>query len=265
MFRFFRQIRQHLLTENKFSKYLLYAIGEILLVVIGILIALQVDNWNEQREQRQTARRYLASLIEDVTADVDQFQRRSDQALFRFHSGQQLLKWIGEAPVSLRPEETISPLTAQNTIWQNQLPNEPDSLFLALSFLWSIRAASPGISRSTINEMMSTGAFSYFGNKRLKDAINYYYNDIDWRFGEEFKSHRQETIDFWSNSLLKSGVLAQDISTVEDPLDLIRNNTERIGYLRAVIRSAWFEAHSLNILQVQGHELIQKIKKELEP
>lgn len=236
-----------------------------MLVVIGILIALQVDNWRQQREQQETARRYLASLIVAVTADVDQFQRKSDHALFKFHSGQQLLKWIGEAPVHLRPEEEIGPLTAQNMIWPNPLPNEPDSLFLALSFLWSIREALPVISRSTINEMTSTGAFSYLGNKRLKDAINYYYNDIDWRFGEQLKTRRQERIDLWSNSLLKSGVLAQDISTVENPLDLIRNNTERIGYLRAIIRSAWFEAHSLNILNVQAHKLIQKINKELEP
>ena len=48
MIKFFRKIRQRLLTENKFSKYLLYAFGEILLVVIGILIALQINNWNEE-------------------------------------------------------------------------------------------------------------------------------------------------------------------------------------------------------------------------
>ena len=47
MIKFFRKIRQRLLTENKFSKYLIYAIGEIVLVVIGILIALQINNWNE--------------------------------------------------------------------------------------------------------------------------------------------------------------------------------------------------------------------------
>ena len=50
MIKFFRKIRQRLLTENKFSKYLIYAIGEIVLVVIGILIALQVNNWNEIRK-----------------------------------------------------------------------------------------------------------------------------------------------------------------------------------------------------------------------
>lgn len=55
MIKFFRKIRQKLLSENKFSRYLLYAIGEILLVVIGILIALQVNNWNEiKKAQAET-------------------------------------------------------------------------------------------------------------------------------------------------------------------------------------------------------------------
>ena len=52
MLRFFRNIRQNLLTENRVSKYLLYAVGEILLVVIGILIALQLDNLNEAKKER---------------------------------------------------------------------------------------------------------------------------------------------------------------------------------------------------------------------
>jgi len=50
MIKFFRKIRRQLLTENRFSKYLLYAIGEIVLVVIGILIALQINIWNENRK-----------------------------------------------------------------------------------------------------------------------------------------------------------------------------------------------------------------------
>ena len=49
MIHFFRKIRYQLFTNNKFSKYLLYAIGEIVLVVIGILIALQINNWNNQK------------------------------------------------------------------------------------------------------------------------------------------------------------------------------------------------------------------------
>ena len=51
MIKFFRRIRQRLLSENRFSKYLIYAIGEIILVVIGILIAIQVSNWNDRRKE----------------------------------------------------------------------------------------------------------------------------------------------------------------------------------------------------------------------
>lgn len=50
MIKFFRKIRQNLLMENKTGKYLKYAFGEIILVMIGILLALQVNNWNEDRK-----------------------------------------------------------------------------------------------------------------------------------------------------------------------------------------------------------------------
>lgn len=69
MLRFFRKIRQHLLTDNKFNKYLLYAIGEILLVVIGILIAFQVDNWNEKRKDRLKLKIAMESLRNDILQD----------------------------------------------------------------------------------------------------------------------------------------------------------------------------------------------------
>lgn len=62
MIKFFRKIRQRLLTENKFSKYLLYAIGEIVLVVIGILIALQINNQNILKQEIKIERTYLIDL-----------------------------------------------------------------------------------------------------------------------------------------------------------------------------------------------------------
>ncbi|MBC3759799.1 hypothetical protein H7U19_15405 [Hyunsoonleella sp. SJ7] len=65
MIKFFRKIRQKLLSENKFSKYLLYAIGEIVLVVIGILIALQINNLNEERKLLNKRDSLISSLIED--------------------------------------------------------------------------------------------------------------------------------------------------------------------------------------------------------
>jgi len=62
MIKFFRKIRQNMIKENKVSKYMLYAIGEIVLVVIGILIALQVNNWNENRISRTKEKLVLKEL-----------------------------------------------------------------------------------------------------------------------------------------------------------------------------------------------------------
>ena len=67
MIKFFRKIRQKLLTENKFSKYILYAIGEIILVVIGILIALQINNWNLAQQDRKTEIENLRALQKEFS------------------------------------------------------------------------------------------------------------------------------------------------------------------------------------------------------
>ena len=69
MIKFFRHIRQRLIRENRFSKYLLYAIGEIILVVIGILIALQINNWNEVRKEKHSLRAIYSNLLLDIKAD----------------------------------------------------------------------------------------------------------------------------------------------------------------------------------------------------
>ncbi|NND93665.1 MAG: hypothetical protein HKN45_02305, partial [Flavobacteriales bacterium] len=70
MIKFFRHIRQRLLTENKFSKYLLYAVGEIVLVVIGILIALQINNWNEERKATRKERQALVEVLSDLELNI---------------------------------------------------------------------------------------------------------------------------------------------------------------------------------------------------
>ena len=69
----FRKIRQRLLSENKFSKYLIYAIGEIILVVIVILIALGINNWNENRKNKDEEKIILINLNEDLKTDSSQF------------------------------------------------------------------------------------------------------------------------------------------------------------------------------------------------
>ncbi|WP_349350957.1 DUF6090 family protein [Flagellimonas sp. MMG031] len=69
MFALFRRIRKQLVSEGNLGKYLKYAIGEIILVVIGILIALQVNNWNENRKSRSFEQEMLAQIRENLEVD----------------------------------------------------------------------------------------------------------------------------------------------------------------------------------------------------
>ena len=66
MIRFFRNVRQQFLSQGKTGKYLKYAVGEILLVMIGILLALQVNYWNEQRKQEMVELAVLKELKNDL-------------------------------------------------------------------------------------------------------------------------------------------------------------------------------------------------------
>jgi len=70
MIKIFRTIRQRMLKENRFSRYFLYAIGEIVLVVIGILIALQVNNWNESNRTQARVKIALHALRSDLVQDT---------------------------------------------------------------------------------------------------------------------------------------------------------------------------------------------------
>ena len=88
MIKFFRRIRQQLLGEDKTGKYFKYALGEILLVMIGILLALQVNNWNEKRKLESKSLDYLQRLkvdLDDVLENVDnslkETERKYNQAL----------------------------------------------------------------------------------------------------------------------------------------------------------------------------------------
>ena len=79
MIKFFRKIRQRLLTDNKFNKYLLYAIGEIFLVVIGIMIALQVNNWNQSRIQLDNEVQMYSKLYDDLNSEYLNIDRNARQ------------------------------------------------------------------------------------------------------------------------------------------------------------------------------------------
>lgn len=120
MLRIFRKIRGDLLLGSRGQKYALYATGELLLVVIGILIALQVNNWNEERIERRQLTRYAIGLISDLERDVDmlepiieQMRNRLEEvdalnAYARSKSLSQIKNldlWLLTRPFSYRPYE----------------------------------------------------------------------------------------------------------------------------------------------------------------
>lgn len=91
MIKFFRKIRQNLLMENKTSTYFTYAIGEIVLVVIGILIALQINNWNESRKAKENEIVLLTKLKEENLLNINSIE---DQLEFRKSIPEKVDKFI---------------------------------------------------------------------------------------------------------------------------------------------------------------------------
>lgn len=75
MIKIFRNTRRQLLVESKLTKYLLYAAGEIFLVVVGILIALQINNMNDERKQRATEIHYLENIRTDLGINLAEMDR----------------------------------------------------------------------------------------------------------------------------------------------------------------------------------------------
>ena len=103
MIKLFRNIRKTLVNEGKTTNYLKYAIGEIVLVVIGILIALQINNWNEQRKLNQKDLQLCKELLNDALADSIFFQSRR-VGLDEFKS---TAHYILEQPELRKPDSTI--------------------------------------------------------------------------------------------------------------------------------------------------------------
>ena len=130
MLKFFRTIRKKLIEEDNVRKYLLYAIGEILLVVIGILIALQVNNWNEERKAREAEQFLLTNLKEDFELRLDElleFDAAREQVIDAIHE----LNLIIHNPDLLPADEKMDSLfvLTQNALSFNDQFKTLDMLF----------------------------------------------------------------------------------------------------------------------------------------
>lgn len=118
MLKFFRRIRQKLIDSGNITKYLLYAIGEILLVVIGILIALQVNNWNEGRKALNQEQQVLSALYSEFTENLEELTidiSRVDTTIQNLSVLMDLML-LDEIPLETNIDSLIS-LTLQNPTW----------------------------------------------------------------------------------------------------------------------------------------------------
>jgi len=154
MLKFFRTIRKKLIEQDNVQKYLLYAIGEILLVVIGILIALQVNNWNENRKERDLEQRYLQRLVIDLEKDIANLDNSINSNISRNERAEFLLN-ASENPELLAKDPTY--------------------------FVQSIEYAgltwNPVISDHTFEEIKSSGNLSTIRNEELRKALSEYYSE----------------------------------------------------------------------------------------
>ena len=100
MLTFLRKIRRSLIESGNARKYLLYAIGEILLVMIGILLALQVNNWNEDRRNDNLAHEYYCRLLEDAEQDKNQLKNLISTAKNRLSASNRVVRLLqNETPL----------------------------------------------------------------------------------------------------------------------------------------------------------------------
>jgi Family of unknown function (DUF6090) len=166
MIKFFRKIRYDLMGKNKTGKYLKYAVGEIILVVIGILIALQINNWNEKRKENALEKELINLLISDLEekkrenlsdfTNVNRFIERFQETVEMWQNQKMIdtsnlkgnLGILGGDDYFLNQNSPIYSGLSSNDFWK-QLP---DSLNKRIDDIYRIRLKRIGIAFDKSNE-----------------------------------------------------------------------------------------------------------------
>ena len=166
MIKFFRKIRQNLLSEGKTEKYFKYAIGEIVLVVIGILIALQINNWNENSKNKRLETNYLIRISKDLESDILEFDKA----------------------IRLAQERNDRVIFLQDVIENPELLRDSTDYFVQ-SIIVAGYTYLPTISNHSFEELKSSGRLSLIQDETLRILIAKYYDFIfihtQWKYLRE--------------------------------------------------------------------------------
>ena len=147
MLKFFRKVRHKMLIDNKITKYLLYAFGEILLVMIGILLALQVNNWNTENFEKKAANKLMHRLLVESNLNKVALNENIQLLDSLMTDAESLLQFIGKDYLE-KDEETIN--------------------LLIYSILTSPRLK---IKLSTLEEALSSGELALISADSLRDYL----------------------------------------------------------------------------------------------
>ncbi|NND52188.1 MAG: hypothetical protein HKN09_05690 [Saprospiraceae bacterium] len=172
MIKFFRKIRYDLMTQNKTSKYIKYAIGEIILVVIGILIALQINNWNERNKEDKLEAEYYCRLLEDVQQDNEQ--------------------------ISVLVQRSEERLSASNQAVRLLLQEDANKAEVGRQIALSIKAIYSDFkpNNSAFEDLKSGANLNLIKDKNVIKALNTYFNNIE-SLKSVIKINGQNAVDIY--------------------------------------------------------------------
>ena len=166
--------------ENKTSKYFKYAIGEIILVVIGILIALQINNWNENRKINSQETVYLQDLKNDFTFDIETLQGRVTDNIERVHNIDTIFSLISSKKIFTEQDEAL-------------LANMTLKLFGESYFIPE---------KGTINQIQSSSSGSFIKNKTLRDLIFRYYSN-----NERIEKNMEQSMQIYQHQIITPSLM----------------------------------------------------------
>ena len=246
MIKFFRKIRQNLLSEGKTGKYLKYAIGEIILVVIGILIALQINNWNEERKGRIAEFELYKVILRDLKLDNDKIEAH----IAHFNEAQSMQYHVYQ--------ETKNLATYDSTVnYQNFRPIRVYDLIIKNNY----SEKSVSINNDSIRKQLE----SYFRREDYcKDAIldmtkfkNEYLRPSFSKYGIHdsqvlYDNYQLDYFEIIDKNYINYSKLKQQYGTVE--LDQLLFN---LG-----IKTSW-ALQALKLTQEEGNKLKQTLENEL--
>jgi len=158
MIKFFRKIRYDLMGKNKTGKYLKYAIGEIILVVIGILIALSINNWNQGKKRINQGKEYVNEINNDVKNDVANINNVLNE-LEDQKQGSQFVLSVFESKDKFVADSSL--FVDQNLKTSQIIPVQRQS--------------------NTWDELKATGQIGIIANDSLKTLLKQFYEQYDTR------------------------------------------------------------------------------------